>query len=187
MLISILKRLTTTLFFLLPLQSGLAAERNSIIWLSDGVSIEGTSIVELYPISNVTGESYEHDPSPDINAVIRNALETSGLVVVNKEKGEQPAQLALKTHLVYFAPGSVGGRWIGFGGGSAVCILRTLLIGGSSSDKIGEIIVANQVSSGGLFSAGAETYVCKHAAEQTAENLAALIGVELRSDEGISE
>ena len=187
MLISTLKRLTTTLFLLLPLQSGLAAERNSIIWLSDGVSIDGTSIIVLYPISNVTGKTYEHDPSPDISAVIRNALETSGIVVVNKEKGEQSTQLALKIHLVHFAPGSVGGRWLGFGGGSAVCILRTMLVGGSSSAKIGEIIVADQVSTGGLFSAGAETYVCKRAAELTAENLAELLGVELRPDEGTLE
>ena len=173
-------------FLLMQFQLCLASERDSIVWLSDGVSINSLKQIEFYPISYDMGESYDHDPSLVIKNIIEAELESAGIKIVYIKENTKPKHFALKIYLVHYQPGDVGSRWIGFGGGSAICILRTKIISGPTGKVDGEIIVAKQVSKGGLFSAGADKYVPERVAKQTANELADLLGMKLDSG-GIEE
>jgi len=175
--------------FLLLMQSQLclASDPNSIVWLANDVSIKGVKQIDLYPIAHDIRHSYVHQVSSVITAIIRGDLEQAGITVTNINENELPKQFGLETQIVRCQPGDVGGRWVGFGGGSAVCILRTKIISGYTGEVVGEVIVANDVSVGGLFSLGAEKYVPKGAAKQTVEELADLFGFELKLNTEVME
>lgn len=175
--------------FLLLIQSQpcLASDPNTIVWLADDTSIKGLEQIDFYPVSHDIRNSYVHQVSPVVSRVIRSELANAGITVSNINKNTLPVFFALETHIVHCQPGNVGGRWVGFGGGAAICILRTRIISGLTGKVVGEIIVANEVSSGGLFSAGAESYVPEGAARQTAEELVDLFGLEQDSDTGKAE
>lgn len=166
--------------FLLLIRSQLclASDPNTIVWLADDASVEGLEQVDFYPIRYDIHNNYAHQVSSVVRSVIRSELVNAGISVNDISKNTLPIFFALETHIVHCQPGNVGGRWVGFGGGAAVCILRTRIISGLTGKVVGEVIVANEVSSGGLFSAGAENYVPKDAATKTAEELAGLLGLE---------
>ena len=175
--------------FLIVIQSQmcLASDPNSIVWLADDISIKGLEQIDFYPIRYDIRDSYVHQVSSVIRSIIRSELVKAGITVSDINKNTLPVFFALETHIVHCQPGNVGGRWVGFGGGAAVCILRTRIISGLTGKVVGEVIVANEVSSGGLFSAGAENYVPEGAARQTVEELAGLLGLEQDSDTGKME
>jgi len=182
---AVYKAITVTIFLLLvQSQPCLASGPNSIVWLADDNSIKGLEQIDFYPINYDIRNSYAQQVSSVVSSVIRSELINAGITVNNINKNTLPIFFALETHIVHCQPGNIGGRWVGFGGGAAVCILRTRIISGLTGEVVGEVIVANDVSGGGLFSAGAENYVPKGAARQTAEELAGLLGLDQDSDTG---
>lgn len=172
-----------SLFLIQPFQLCLAAEKDSIVWVADGVSIRDINRVKIFPVSYDPDNKQAQETAPSLIQEVRDELGRAGIIFTDIKNGTQPTQLALKINIVHLQTGSVGGRWVGLGGGGALCILRTQLIKGSSEDVIGDIIVAKQVSTGGLFSAGAGKSVPLTAANQTAQELAVLLGVELKASE----
>ena len=183
-MLAVLKTLVISLLILLlPFQLCFAAEKDSIVWLADGVSIKDTKQVYLYPITDDTDSKRDHDIIHSLANTIRDELDREGLNLTEIKNNILPNNFALKINIVLLRTGSVGGRWVGFGGGAAVCILRTYLIDGPSGKIVGDIVVAKQVSTGGLFSAGADKYIPSMAAKQTAKELAELFGVKLKTGE----
>ncbi|MCK4586801.1 MAG: hypothetical protein KAU29_05640 [Gammaproteobacteria bacterium] len=183
-MLAVLKTLVISLLILLlPFQLCFAAEKDSIVWLADGVSIKDTKQVYLYPITDDTDSKRDHDITHSLANTIRDELGREGLNLTEIKNNILPNNFALKINIVLLRTGSVGGRWVGFGGGAAVCILRTYLIDGPSGKIVGDIVVAKQVSTGGLFSAGADKYIPSMAAKQTAKELAELFGVKLKTGE----
>jgi hypothetical protein len=168
--------LVTACLLIAPFHALHGAERNVILWRADGVSFNGVSQLGLYPVKTVARIPAEYDPRPDIAAELEAVLQEAGLKISPLEPGARAKQYALQTTITRYQPGSVGERWVGFGGGAAVCILRTRLIDSATGNAVGEIIVAEQVAAGGLFTVGAEKQVPKLAARQTASELATLIG-----------
>ena len=110
MSINLFKSIVGLLLFLLSFQVSIAADRDSIVWISDKASLTAISKIELYPISDITNKTFENPPASEVIEVIKKTLETAGISVIYKARGEEPTQLALKTYLVYFNPGSIGGR-----------------------------------------------------------------------------
>ena len=170
--------LISALMILMQFQLCFATEKASIVWLADGVSISSLKQIELYPVSLNIEEKQGDELPLTISNTIREELESLGVKVTDITANTAPENFALKINLVHYQPGDVGGRWVGFGGGSAICILRVMIIAGPTGEVVGEIIVANQVSGGGLFSIGAEKSVTKRVAKQVSEELANLLGAE---------
>ncbi|UCH49169.1 MAG: hypothetical protein JSU95_05110 [Betaproteobacteria bacterium] len=160
-----------------------AGEEEAIVWIADGVSIEGNDNLELYPTSNDTGNEFEIDVTGLLTNATRTELKKAGLNVVDHVAGRHTADVGLRLSLVHYQSGSVGGRWVGFGEGAAICIIRAYLFDSASEQQIADIIVAEQVGSGGMFTVGAEEYVLENAARKITEELAALLDIELASRE----
>lgn len=78
---------------------------------------------------------------------------------------------------MYYTPGMVSGRWIGFGGGAAICILRVQLSDRQSGRLLGDIVGTYQVQSGGLFTVGADEQVPKTTARLLAGRILELVGL----------
>lgn len=165
---------------LLPTQLCVAAEEEPIVWVSDNHSLLGVKRVALYSALPTADGSEAVRTATDL---IRNALQNAGVTVANIKDEQRSRDIGLQIQVVHYTPGNVGGRWIGLGGGAAICIIRAFILDGSTGAQIGDVVVAEQVGSGGLFTIGAEKHVLRAAAHKTAEELARLFGVELLQEE----
>lgn len=168
---------------LIPINSSFAGENEPIVWVAEGISLHETKQVYLYPVTDVTGGRAGSGVTDQITNTIRTELTGAGLDILQPVKGQKAGDIGLQISLVHYQPGSVGGRWVGFGGGAAICIIRANILYAASGEVISDIIVAEQVESGGLFSIGAEKYVPKRAARKIAGELAELLGTELKPGE----
>lgn len=146
-------------------------------WLAPDASFLGIRQVEFHPVLDDTGKRDDLDAAGKATKALQQKLAQSGMTMVDPG-GSVPQRLVVKTSMVFYQPGSVGGRWVGFGGGAAVCILRSQLIDGNSDRLLGDLIGAYQVQAGGLFSAGAEKRVPAAAAELLANRILELVGIE---------
>jgi hypothetical protein len=168
--------LLSVVAIILPLQVCLAGLDDPIVWIVEGISLKGHTQVVLNPVTNDTGETFEFDVTKTMTDALTSELVEAGLEILKPEEAQGKKDVVkLNNSLVFYTGGGVGGRWLGFGGGAAVCILRTYLIEPDTEDILGEIIVARQVSGGGLFSAGAEKSVPKHTAEELVEQLVSIV------------
>ena len=168
------------LFFLLSINYCFAGEEEPIVWVAEGTSIEGTKLVDLYPVSNDTAMKNNFDVAVQVRNTIHEELTRAGLSVVEPVKRLPTKNIGIQIKLVHYQAGSAGGRWVGLGGGASVCIIRTYIIDGAMRKIIGDIVVAEQVETGGLFSVGAKKYVPERAARKVSEALAVLFGIELK-------
>lgn len=170
-------------FYLLSINYCFAGEDEPIVWVAEGASIEGTKQIDLYPVSNETGIKYNFDVAVQVRNTIQAELTRAGLNIVEPAKGLPTKNVGIQVKLVHYQAGSIGDRWIGLGGGAAVCIIRTYIVDGALRKIIGDIIVAEQVETGGLFSVGAGKYAPDRAARKVSEELAELLGIELKPGE----
>lgn len=160
-----------------------AGEEEAIVWVADSISLVGNDTIELYPTSNDTGNEYETDVTGPLTNVTRTELKKIGVNVVDHVAGRHTDDVALQLSVIHYQPGSVGGRWVGFGEGAAICIIRAYVFDGASGDQLADIIVAEQVSVGGMFTVGAEHHVLEKAARKVTDELATLLDIELASRE----
>ena len=176
-------RLGIFLFFLIPVDSCFAGEEEPIVWVAEGVSIRETKQIELYPVTDGTRGKSGFDVIDQITNTVRTELTRAGLGIHQPVKGQETGNIGIRISLVQYQPGNVGGRWAGLGGGAALCIIRANILDGASGKVISDIIVAEQVEGGGLFSIGAGKYVPTRAARKIAGELAGLFGIELKPGE----
>lgn len=168
---------------LLPVHLCIAGEEEPIVWTADNASFPGIRQISLYPSPHVPGASDETDAINTVRQDIRNALQGAGITVSDAGQTSTTGGLGLEIHLVHYTPGNVGGRWVGFGGGAAICIVRAILFDGQTGAQIGDIVIAEQVGGGGLFSIGAGKHILHTTARKTAEELTKLLGVRMQQSE----
>lgn len=161
---------------IIPLHASLAALDEPIVWLAEGISLKGYTKVVLDPVTNDTGETFEFDVLGAVTETLTDELAEAGLAIVKPDEVQDGQDLVvLRSSLVFYTGGAVGSRWLGFGGGAAICILRAYLVDPDTENALGEIVVAKQVSAGGLFSAGAEESVPMDAAEELVAQLVSIV------------
>lgn len=164
------------LLALLPPRLCLAGEEQPIVWQSDRHALSGTRTLALHPAVHA-------EAARAATGIIRNALQDAGIRMVEADGRTPASHTGLHIELVHHAAGSVGGRWVGMGGGAAICIVRAQVLDAASGVPIGDVVVAEQVGAGGLFSIGAGQHVLRAAARRTAEELAKLFGATLPARE----
>jgi hypothetical protein len=151
-------------------------------WLAQDAAFAGVRQMEFHPVVDNTGKHFDFDAAAAATQTLQQRLTQAGMVLI-KPDVTTPQPIVIKSSLVYYLPGSVGGRWVGFGGGSAVCILRTQLFDGRSDRLLGDMAAAYQVQAGGLFSIGAHEDVPKSTAELLADRILELTGLEASANE----
>lgn len=172
--------LGVVLVCLLPVKYGYAGEEEPIVWVADGVSLRGVDQAVFYPSLRETTNADDQSVVELVADIVRANLANAGLRMVDADAAQQGGGIGIQVSLVHYQPGSVGGRWVGMGSGMALCIIRGYLIDRASGERIGDIIVAEQVSGGGLFSIGAEKYVVERAARKVAGEIAGIFGIKLK-------
>lgn len=171
--------LLTTLFSSLA-HAGIGYDM--VEWLAPDADLAGVRQVELHSVINGTGKNFDFDVATAATQALQQRLSDAGMKIT-APGGPIPQKIVIKTSIVYYQSGSVGDRWIGLGGGAAICILRTQLIDGRSDRLLGDMTAAYEVQVGGLFTIGAHKYVPKAAAEMIADRILKLTGLEASVNE----
>jgi hypothetical protein len=158
-----------------------ATTKGIVEWLSDEADFSDVRVIELYATTNATGKFLDKDIIDGITETLRKKFKDAGIVLKDSGSNEKPG-IVVKTSVVHYEGGSVGGRWIGFGGGAAICILRSNLLDTETGNLLGDLIAVHQVDVGGLFSAGAHHTVPKSSAKKIARRILELFGLEDKQD-----
>lgn len=152
------------------------ANDGMVEWLAPDAKLIGVRQVEFHSVIDNTGKPYDIDVAAKATQALKKKLIEAGISIVGP--GEPtPQRIVIQTNLVFYQPGSVGARWVGFGGGAAVCILRTRLIDSNSKRQLADLTGVYQVQAGGLFSVGADKRVPVAAAEHMARRILELVGL----------
>lgn len=167
--------LAILLLAFLPLTPVQALVSGAIVWIDEGVSLQGWNHVQLQPVSNDTDQTFETPVETLILDTLNEKLIEAGVALVTDDGTPLQKTVRLSTSLVHFEPGTVGGRWFGMGSGAAVCIIRVKLADPHTEQLLGEMVSANQIEVGGLFSIGADKSVARNVAREIAEALVTLM------------
>lgn len=146
----------------------------TLVLMEKGASLTGYQAVEVLPVSNDTGKTFEEkfDVAATLTEFIREQLEEDGYVIVVQPPTSTEC-LVLRSSLVTYQPGSAAKRWVGGGAGITQATLRTTLIDNRTGEMLGEIVAAGQVTAGGFYTVGAKKSILKRLAKGIAKELRA--------------
>ena len=150
-----MKKTSTIVFLIFAIIISGCITSKPMVSMERGVSLTGYKVFEVQPVLNTTGKTYEFDVSNTLTQNIKSKLKDKGFVVSNRTVTSEKV-LIIKSSLLSYAPGSALKRWFAAGFGKTQATVKTLLIDKKTRKALGEFISADTVSSGGLFSAGAD-------------------------------
>lgn len=135
-----------------------------MVSMEKGVSLSSYKVLEIPNVLNETGKNFDFNVAGHLTQNIKSSFQQRGYVI---SEGRQTSQevLLIKCSLLSFEPGSAFKRWIIPGFGKTQATVKTSLIDKKSGKLLGELVSAEAVSAGGLYSAGADTRILKAIAE----------------------
>jgi hypothetical protein len=163
-------RFSLRLLPLLALATVACATTEPMVWLDKGVSLAQYRVVEVLPVANETGKTFEFDVVAALTEHLKEKLHEKGFEVAVEPVAGTPV-LVLQSRLVLYEPGSAAGRWVMPGLGRTQCTVRSSLIDRRSGQVLGEIVIAEHVSGGGFYSVGADRWILGVVAGSIADEL----------------
>ena len=166
--------------FLALLVSACVTGKPSFVWVEKGVSFAGYQRIEVAPVQDETGgrdetgAAFGIDVPGKITDYLKSKLKEKGYMLQDDTQVTAHA-LVIQTHLVKYEPGSAFGRWLGSGIGRTRCTIRSVLVDKKTGNVLGEIVVPEAVSEGGLFSVGADSWILGTVAQNLVEEVDRLI------------
>ena len=150
-----MKKLSTIVFLSFAIIMSACVTSKPMVYMQKDVSLAKYRMFEVAPVQNITGKTYEFDVSNTLTQNIKSKLKDKGFVVSDGTPTSGNI-LVIKSSLISYAPGSAVKRWFAPGYGKTQATVETLLIDKKTRKPLGEFMSADAVSSGGLFSAGAD-------------------------------
>jgi hypothetical protein len=166
-------RTATSILALLILAMPLAAVADAApLWLEDGADLAGKPLY-LAPVT-AAGPQVDDAVLREVQDALRHELVESG--ALDPSAPAPAGGITLQCRVMRYAPGSVGGRWLGGRFGAAYIVVRAMLLDASSRALLGDMLSVQEISAGGLFSVGAEHTVVGDAAREIAASVAQALG-----------
>jgi hypothetical protein len=158
------------IFILLLLVVIGCAAAKPAVWMEKGVSLSGYKVFEVMPVSNETGKTFEFDVANELTQHIKSKLKDKGYII-SEEKKAVEGVLIIKSSLIVYEPGSAFKRWILTGLGKTQCTLKTSLVDKKTGKVLGEMLAAEEVSSGGLYSIEADKWILNVVAKSISDEI----------------
>lgn len=156
------------------LLSGCAATGKPTIWKDKEASFTGYRQVKILPVVNETGKTFEQDVAALLTAQLKEKFQEKNLPI---SEAAQPGDdtLVVQSTMLVFVAGDAFKRWLMPGAGKTQCTVRTRLLAPGTDQVLAEIVAAKEVGAGGLYSAGADEWILKDAAEDIAQAVADIL------------
>lgn len=154
----------------------IACTSEPAVRIEEDYSLINYEVIDVVFAENVTGETFDFDIAEALTKHLKLQLKQKGyLITQDIEKDENV--LIVKSSIVSYNPGSAFKRWLMPGAGKTQATVRTSLIDKKSGIIIGEMVNSEAVSSGGLYSVGANKWIL----EVIAKGIASEIDERLRN------
>lgn len=158
-----MKRLMLIIFSASVILSGCITSK-PMVSLEKGVSLSRYQAVEIASVRDETGKIYGFNVAASLTRNIKASFQQKGYVLSDGKQTSQEV-LLIKCRLLSFEPGSAFKRWLVPGFGKTQATVQTSLIDKKSGKLLGELVSAEAVSTGGLYSAGADVRILEAIAE----------------------
>jgi hypothetical protein len=142
-----------------------------VIWVEKGVSFSTYRAVDVGAVVNQTGKTFDFDVAQSLTDQIRSKLAEHG-VPLTQGGSAVDGTLVLKTRLTAYSPGNAAARWALPGAGTTECIVKGELLDGQTGAQLGVLLSHRSISSGGLFSIGADRRILDVVATDIADAVA---------------
>jgi hypothetical protein len=142
---------------------GIALADEPLLWLSEGVDLHGRT----FTVRSVTALD-PHAEEGHVSETLRTEL-TKGLAqlgVLDSSDEASPRLVWVSCEVKRYSAGNVAGRWIGGKFGAAYIVVLTKLTEPRSQEVLGEMVTAQEVAGGGLFSIGAGSTIITDATDE---------------------
>ena len=133
-------------------------------------SLNSYGIFEVATVTNDTGKTFDFDIAEELGKQIKSRLETRGYVVAAGSGGTEKV-LIIKSSITAYEPGSAFKRWLAPGAGKTQATVMTSLVDKRTGEVVGEMLSADAVGSGGLYSIGADRWLLESIAKSIVENI----------------
>lgn len=119
------------------------------------VSLSKYKTFEVDDVVNNTNKTFEFDVTGLLTEQIRNKLREKGYASMHRSETRRNV-LLIKSYLLNFEHGSAFKRWLAPGAGKSMIIVKSVLVDKGTHQTLGTIVITEAVTSGGLFSIGAD-------------------------------
>lgn len=154
--------------------SGCAATGKPMVWKEKNVSFDTYRTFEIQPVVNETGKDFKQDIASLLTTQLKEQFREKGLPTTDTS-GESNGVLMVQSVLLTYEPGNAFKRWLAPGAGKTQCTLRARLVDKQNNKTVAEIVAAKEVGAGGLYSAGADTWILKEVAAEIAQEVAKMM------------
>ena len=139
-----------------------------LLWLDQGVDLSGRQF-HVAPVTAVDRAAEDEGATRILHEKLSGELAALGLLA--SATGDGTRRVIVTATIMKYAQGSVAGRWVQTPEGAAHIIVRVMLLDAESRALLGDMVSVQEVSSGGLFSIGAEKTVISDAAKEIARGI----------------
>jgi Domain of unknown function (DUF4410) len=138
--------------------------------IEQGVSLTKFTRVEVAPGANETGDAQNDQAAQLFRDDLANALQSEG--VTPSDSGPPAQTLLVKPVLVHYEAGSAAARWIMPGAGRTQASVTASLVDKSTGKSVGDLVLSEQVTGGGLLSIGQHRLILSRLADGFAKEIA---------------
>lgn len=164
-----MKKIFFTFCLFLLFIGGCATEK-PMTRMEKGSSLAGYKVIEVTPVLNETGKAINFEVTDALTQYIKASLQEKGFLV-SEILGSEENVMILKNHLTSYEPGSAFKRWVLPGLGKTQCTLKTSLIDRKTGKVLAEMVAAEEVGSGGLYSIGADKWILNVVARSISDEI----------------
>lgn len=127
-------------------------------------------LFEVAPVTNDTGKTFAFDVAEEFGNQIRSQLESRGYIVASGSAVTDDA-LIVRCSIASYEPGSAVARWLAPGAGKTQATVLTSLVDKRTGSAVGEMLSAEAVGTGGLYSAGADRWILEKIAKGVVDKI----------------
>jgi len=149
-----MKKLSIIVFLIVLIISGCATSK-PMVFTDKKVSLVDYKVFEVPAVLNETGKTFEFDVADTLTQNIKSKLIDKGYKVSDGTATSEKV-LTIKSSLLSYESGSAFKRWLAPGFGKTQATVKTSLIDKKTGKVLEELVSAETVSAGGLYSAGAD-------------------------------
>lgn len=156
-----LKRYTGTIISLVSVLILGCYTTNPIITVDPNIPISKYELFEVEPVIDDTGKDFDFDVAGELTEQIILKLQGKGYSVIIDSKNKKNI-LLIRSTLISYEPGNAVKRWLAsplIPAGKTQATVRSILIDKNSGKIIGDIVFAEAVQEGGLYSIGAHIHI----------------------------
>ena len=160
----------TVLLILLSVLIGGCATGTPVFWADKNASFSGYKALEVIPVVNETGKTFEFDVVSEITKQLKDNLIKEGYVITDDGQSGDDI-LVIRSSLIAYEPGNAFKRWVVPGAGKTHCTIKSVLVNKRTGKTQAEILVPKEIGTGGLYSIGADKRILGIVAEDMVNEL----------------